>query len=158
MADMLVKLYDLPGSHASVEKLVSQGITVRRAMAYEKPGVVAWVKETFTEGWSGECDVSFANQPIACFIAVKEDAIVGFACYDSTCKNFFGPTGVMECHRGQGIGKGLLLTCLHAMAADGYGYAIIGSAGPGDFYAKTVGAVPIEGSAPGIYPDALASD
>ena len=33
----------------------------------------------------------------------------------------------------------------------GYGYAIIGGVGPAEFYAKTVGAIPIEGSEPGIY-------
>jgi predicted N-acetyltransferase YhbS len=63
---------------------------------------------------------------------------------------------VDEARRGQGIGKALFLSCLHAMAANGYAYAIIGSAGPADFYAKTVGAVEIEGSSPGIYPDRLA--
>ena len=34
---------------------------------------------------------------------------------------------------------------------EGYGYAIIGSAGPVDFYNKCVGATVIEGSVPGIY-------
>jgi hypothetical protein len=37
------------------------------------------------------------------------------------------------------------------MKQQGYGYAIIGAVGPADFYAKAVGAVPIEASAPGIY-------
>jgi GNAT superfamily N-acetyltransferase len=155
MPDMLVKLYAVPDAQAPIQELAQQGVAVRRAMAYEKPATVAWVRETFTEGWSGECDVSFANRPISCFLAIKHGNIVGFACYDSTCKNFFGPTGVMERHQGQGIGKGLLLACLHAMAANGYAYAIIGSAGPADFYTKAVGAIPIEGSTPGIYPKAL---
>jgi hypothetical protein len=37
------------------------------------------------------------------------------------------------------------------MRQAGYGYAIIGGVGPADFYVKTVGATPIEGSEPGIY-------
>ena len=37
------------------------------------------------------------------------------------------------------------------MLAQGYGYAIIGDAGPMDFYNKTVGAVAIPGSYPGVY-------
>jgi hypothetical protein len=37
----------------------------------------------------------------------------------------------------------------------GYAYAIIGGAGPVDFYQKTVGAIEIEGSVPGIYRDRL---
>jgi hypothetical protein len=41
------------------------------------------------------------------------------------------------------------------MAAQGYAYAIIGGAGPTGFYVKTVGAMPIDGSTPGIYRDKL---
>jgi hypothetical protein len=37
------------------------------------------------------------------------------------------------------------------MKQQGFGYAIIGGVGPAAFYTKTVGAVAIEGSAPGIY-------
>ena len=38
----------------------------------------------------------------------------------------------------------------------GYGYAIIGDVGPSAFYEKTVGAMPIPNSAPGIYAGMLA--
>ena len=98
---------------------------------------------------------AFSNHPISCFLATEEGEIIGFACYDCTCKNFFGPTGVVEEKRSRGIGKALLLCCLHAMAANGYGYAIIGGVGPADFYAKAVGAVEIKGSSPGVYRDRL---
>ena len=81
--------------------------------------------------------------------------LAGFACYDATYRNFFGPTGVATDARGRGIGAALLLSCLHAMAGLGYGYAIIGGVGPAAFYEKAVGAVMIEGSKPGIYRDFL---
>ena len=55
-----------------------------------------------------------------------------------------------DCHS-QGIGKALLLACLNAMKEEGYGYGIIGSAGPVKFYEKTCGATVIEGSDPGVY-------
>jgi hypothetical protein len=45
----------------------------------------------------------------------------------------------------------LLFACLEAMKQQGFGYAIIGGVGPAAFYSKTVGAVAIEGSEPGIY-------
>ena len=77
--------------------------------------------------------------------------MLGFACYDSTTKGFFGPTGVDESERGRGIGKMLLMYTLYLMRLDGYGYAAIGGAGPKDFYAKATGAVVIEGSEPGVY-------
>lgn len=80
-----------------------------------------------------------------------EDKLVGFACYDATCKGFFGPTGVDDVCRGKGVGTALLLACLHDMRAQGYGYAVIGGAGPVAFYEKTVGAIEIPDSKPGIY-------
>jgi GNAT superfamily N-acetyltransferase len=90
--------------------------------------------------------------PLACFVAVERtDTLVGFACYDATCRDFFGPELVAESVRGRGVGTALLLAALHAMRAEGYAYAIIGWASSVDFYRKTVGATAIEGSTPGIY-------
>jgi ribosomal protein S18 acetylase RimI-like enzyme len=149
--DMLVKLYALPDSRDVHERVANAGITTRRALAPEKHKVLAWVREKFSEHWASEVDVAFSRQPIACFIAVKQKAIVGFACHDATCPNFFGPTGVDPNERKHGIGKALLFHCLEAMKSQGFGYAIIGGVGPAEFYTKAVGAVPIEGSEPGIY-------
>ncbi|MCF7855828.1 MAG: GNAT family N-acetyltransferase [Candidatus Pacebacteria bacterium] len=157
MPDMLVKLYELPAVSPLVKELEGRGILIRQVMPYEKHQVTEWVRRTFGEGWGSECDVAFSNHPISCFIATEVGCVVGFACYDSTCMNFFGPTGVAENKRGQGIGKALFLACLHAMKAKGFAYAIIGGAGPTEFYAKAVGATIIEGSVPGIYRDQLKS-
>ena len=149
--DMLVRLYDIPEASARIAALHQVGIDLRRAIAPERHVVVSWVRQEFGEGWASECEVSFARLPISCFRAQRGNAILGFACYDATAKAFFGPTGVLESERKQGIGTALLLMALQAMAAEGYAYAIIGGAGPEDFYAKAVGAVSIAGSAPGIY-------
>jgi len=148
---MLVKLYELPEIGPALKKMEKEGIEIRRAIAPEKHIVVQWVKDHFNMGWMSECEVAFANQPVSCFIAVKEGKLVGFACYDATCKDFFGPTGVDENYRGKGVGSALLLASLHAMAAQGYAYAIIGGAGPAEYYRKICGAIEIEGSTPGIY-------
>ena len=85
------------------------------------------------------------------FIAVRGDAMLGFACFDVTCRNYFGPEGVAMGERGHGIGSALLLAALHAQRAQGYAYAIIGGVGPAEFYTKTVGAIAIPDSTPGIY-------
>jgi hypothetical protein len=155
--DMLVKLYDLPPSAAALARLREHGIEVRRALAPEKHKVMAWVRDTFSEGWASETDVAFARQPVSCFIAVKEGRIAGFACHDATCRNFFGPTGVDPALRQGGVGAGLLFACLEAMREQGFGYAIIGGVGPSAYYAKTVGATLIEGSEPGVYRGLLGS-
>jgi GNAT superfamily N-acetyltransferase len=119
--------------------------------------VVNWVREQFSAGWASETDVAYCNRPVSCIIATHEDKLVGFACYDATCKAFFGPTGVDETYRGRGIGKALLIACLHEMRAQGYAYAIIGAAGPVDFYVRTVGAIVVPDSSPGIYRGMLRS-
>ena len=85
----------------------------------------------------------------------NEKKILGFAGYDCTYKDFFGPTGVDETQRGKGIGGALFLRCMEAMRDEGYGYAIIGSAGPVDFYNKMSGATVIEDSVPGIYKELI---
>ena len=149
--DMLVKLYELPASDDMVSRLAEGGISIRRALPPEKHNVIEWIRGNFSEAWTSEADIAFARQPVSCFIAVQDKRLLGFACHDTTCKNFFGPTGVDPQARGKGIGVALLLACLEAMRHQGYGYAIIGGVGPADFYTKTVGAIPIEGSQPGIY-------
>ena len=82
---------------------------------------------------------------------VKEGEILGFACHDATTKAFFGPTGVLESARGQGIGEAMLIATLRGMREAGYGYAIIGAAGPVAFYQKRLDAIEIPKSKPGVY-------
>ena len=86
------------------------------------------------------------------FLAVKDKEIIGFACYDCTAKGFFGPTGVTEEFRGRGVGTALLYACMAAMKEEGYAYAVIGWVSDAQaFYEKTVQAIPIPDSHPGVY-------
>src|SRR3954451_12781647 len=103
--DMLVKLYALSDSRDVHERVRKTGITTRRALAPEKHKIVAWVRENFSEAWASEVDVAFSRQPVSCFIAIRQNSILGFACHDATCLNFFGPTGVDQHERKNGIGK-----------------------------------------------------
>jgi hypothetical protein len=151
MPDMLVKLYQLPELHPQLRKTGKQGFDIRRPNPWEKTVLVDWVRRNFTETWASECEAAFTARQPSCFIAVQRNTLTGFACYDCTRKNFFGPTGVVETARGKGVGLVLLLACLHAMRDEGYAYAIIGGVGPAEYYAKAVGATLIEGSSPGIY-------
>src|ERR1700690_2564053 len=157
MPDLLVRLYDLPLSGPIVEGLAKQGIVVRRAAARERSIDGSWVRAQGSAGWVGECEAAFGRQPLACFVAVDGDQLIGFACYEATCRNFFGPELVHPQWRRRGVGRALLLAALHAMRAEGYAYAIIGWASSIDFYRRAVGAIPIEGSSPGIYPAPLRS-
>lgn len=152
MNDMLVKLYTIKEDTELLAALSSQGIEIKRALSPDKNKIVAYVKKKHSEGYENECEVSFSNTPISCFIAVKDKKIIGFACYEATAKNYFGPTAVDNKFRGKGIGKALLLKCLLAMREYGYAYAIIGWVDDAlGFFQKAVGATIIEDSFPGVY-------
>jgi GNAT superfamily N-acetyltransferase len=149
--DSLVKLYELRADSELEERLRAEGIVVRRLLAPELRLLNAWIEPRFGPGWVSEATAAAARQPPACFVATRRDALIGFACHEATAKGFFGPTGVDEAFRGRGVGHALLLATLLDMRASGYAYAIIGGGGELPFYRKTVGAVPIRGSAPGFY-------
>ena len=148
MPDMLVKLYALPPLEPALARQRTQGINIRRGLPPEKALVLDWVRQHFNEYWASETDVAFSVHPTTVFLAQRGDQLLGFACYDSTHKAFFGPTGVDEAERGQGIGTALLLASLHAMRHSGYMYGIIGWAGPVSYYEKTVNATVIPDSEP----------
>ena len=109
MPDMLVKLYELPPSGDLVRSLAASGIQIRRAMAPDKVRILSWIEEHSSISARGEADTCFSNTPISLFIATEGKTIIGYACYDATAPNFFGPTRVLDAKQGLGIGKALLL-------------------------------------------------
>jgi GNAT superfamily N-acetyltransferase len=173
--DLLVRLYALPPLMPRLEALAPAGVTVRRALASERDVVVAFAEKHGSRGWASECEVAFARRPLGCFVAVESapagasaagalgvvapgsgypstpETLVGFACIEATAPGFFGPQAVRDDRRGKGVGAALLLSALHALAAEGHAYAIVGWASELEFYRKVAGAVPIAGSEPGIY-------
>jgi predicted N-acetyltransferase YhbS len=151
MPDLLVNLLKLPTFDNNAERM----FLVRRAQPFEITPVRSFVETNFSPGWADEISVGFAHQPISVFVATIERELVGFAAYECTRRGFFGPTGVIPTARSKGIGKALLLASLSALRELGYVYAIIGAAGPVHFYQKTVGAIVIPDSEPGIYTDLL---
>ncbi|MFC3878681.1 GNAT family N-acetyltransferase [Algoriphagus namhaensis] len=152
MKDMLVRLQELPDVQETVKKLLEkEQVVFRRPIAPEKHLISTWVKENFGDYWASEVDVAFSRQPVSCWLAQRGNDILGFACYEATARNFFGPTGTKESERGKGIGKVLLVKSLLSLKEMGYGYAIIGGVGPEDYYKKVVDAVTIEGSEISIY-------
>jgi len=153
--DMFVKLLELPDDSADVARLKAEGINIRRIRPYERSVLHRFVMNNFSEAWGDEVLSSFNHEPASCFVATHEKKIIGFGCYETTCKNYFGPTGVLKDYRGRDIGKVLLLACLRALLEMGYAYCIIGGVGPADFYTKCCGATLIPDSVPGIYGDNL---
>ena len=167
MTDMLVKLYALPEVVGRLTALYQNGIEIRRAHPSERYVLSEWVHRHFEDSsWAIGCEVALENRPVGCYIAVEkrqapvpskhqydlpDEVLVGFACYDVASKGMFGPLGVHENYRKQGIGTALLLACLHAMKEEGYAYAVIGWVASEDFYAHAAGATVIPDSEPGIF-------
>src|SRR5699024_3545216 len=71
VADLLVRLYDLPPLAPALAAVETHGIEVRRALATERPQVTAFARAHASEGWAAECDAAFARMPLACFVAVE---------------------------------------------------------------------------------------
>ncbi|HXI24618.1 MAG TPA: GNAT family N-acetyltransferase [Pyrinomonadaceae bacterium] len=151
MPDLLVNLLKLPPPEPSPDAAV----TIRRAQPFEITPVREFIEQNFSVAWADEISVGFANKPVTVFIATRAGRVIGFAGYECTCKAFFGPTGVDESERGQGIGKALLMASLSGLRELGYVYGIIGAAGPLEFYQQAVDALVIPDSDPGIYTDLL---
>ena len=165
MPDMLVKLYTLPDLAPALQVIQAQGIMLRRPWPNECAPVAEWVAQHLEASWAAACRMAAIYDPVRCWIAVQVDMahqpthaydmpperILGFVCYDIDIKAMLGPLGVREDMRQRGIGTALLLQCLHAMWHERYAYAIIGWAGPVDWYQRLVGATVIDGSEPGPF-------
>lgn len=150
MPDLLVNLLKLPALPTEQPEFL-----VRRAQPFELSVVRRFVADNFSESWADEVSVGFARQPITVFVATMERELVGFAAYECTRRSFFGPMGVVDQALGKGAGKALVLAAMWGLRELGYVYAIVGAAGPVRFYQKTVGAIVIPESEPGIYTDLL---
>ena len=151
MADMLIKLYELEDHWPFLVEQKELGISLRKPLGPEKHGIISWVSDHFGAGWASETDAALCNTPATCFVAVKDENIIGFACYDATALGFFGPIGVDKSHRKKGTGKALMTACLLDMKLKGYGYAVVGAVKDTDYYKNAVGALEIPDSSPGIY-------
>ncbi|HEX8151092.1 MAG TPA: GNAT family N-acetyltransferase [Pyrinomonadaceae bacterium] len=155
---MLVNLLRLPLVEPALDELRAAGLVVRRARPWELTQVREFVAENFSRAWADEISVGLVSQPATVFVALRGGTLVGFAAYECTRRNFFGPTGVLEGERGRGIGRALLLAALRGLRELGYAYAVIGGVGPAEFYERAVGARLIPDSSPGVYADPLRQD
>ncbi|MDC6155983.1 GNAT family N-acetyltransferase [Bacillus albus] len=123
--------------------------TVRKANPSDFEKLASFVNEEFGERWlhTVEYGVRTYKENLPIYIA-EQEVIVGFACYDVVRgkKGLFGPMGTAKQNRVKGVGKELLHRCLHSMKQDGYEYAIIGQAGPIEFYERNCDArlIPLE--------------
>jgi len=152
MPDMLCSLISIPDIHERLSKLRAEGITLRRANPWEATKVRDFIGKHFEQGWVDETNVCYARQPVSLFIALHEGKIIGFSAYEASRRGYFGPTGVDEAYRGRGVGVVLSLAALIGLRDMGYTYAVIGAAGPVEFYKRFLGAIELPfNNGDGIY-------
>ena len=156
MADMLVKLFALQPDPALAQRLQAEGVRIRRALPPDRDRVIGIGREQFPE-FAPEPACAFSHLPVHCYIATEGKTLVGFACYEVTAPDFFGPTAVLAGHRRRGIGRALLLASLLALKELGYAYAVIGwpARDAVAFYRNAVGALPIPDDSLGLYRDMI---
>lgn len=119
--DLLVDLHDV-----IYQEPKDKAVLIKRVLSPDSDRVVSFIAKEFNDSWASEAKAGLYKPNPTCFIAVKDETVIGFACYDATAKGFFGPLGVSEKARGLGIGGTLVQRSLLAMKEDGYAYAIIG--------------------------------
>jgi len=139
--DMCVDLTraDLATS-AVEERLAGEGIALRRATPEEIPAVSAFAANGFSAMWRAETADAARFDPPALFVALSQGEIIGFAAYDVTGEDRFGPMGTRPDYRQRGIGEALLKMCLRSIRDRGSATAEISWAGPLAFYSRAVDA------------------
>ena len=126
---------------------------MRRAQPFELSPVRSFVAENFSPSWADEISVGFARQPISVFIATIDRELVGFAAYECTRRGSLVQPELFKPRRVKASARRCCSPRSWSLREMGYVYAIIGAAGPVRFYQKTVGAIIIPDSEPGIYTD-----
>lgn len=145
VGDMIASLYNLPKIN------VRDDIKLHKAFVSDLDQICEFVDREIPEhlGWKKEILYAITQSPIKVVLATKDNELLGFACYDSSAKGFFGPIGVKKDKRNQGIGTALVCKTMEYMKSDGYAYAIIGWVTDAEeFYKKTLNAKWIENSSP----------
>ncbi|MEV4539904.1 GNAT family N-acetyltransferase [Asanoa sp. NPDC049518] len=116
-------------------RLAAVGVAVRRAVPADVPGLAEFARREFGPGWGAEVEASAGIH-----YAVRDGAVLGFACWGSSRPSYFGPMGTAAAARGLGVGGVLLRRCLREQQAAGLPSAQIGWVGPVPFYSANSGA------------------
>lgn len=119
---------------------------IRKAAHKDKDMLIKFVEDNFSDEWANTIRSGFLINEPPLYVALDEkNNYIGFAAYDlfQNKKGYFGPMGVLPDNRGSGVGYSLLHHCLSEMKLIGYEYAVIGGAGPIEFYEIACNAVVI---------------
>lgn len=120
--------------------------SVRKVTKSDYEILLRFIENNFSKEWAQTIKDGLLVEDPTIYIAIGHAGeIIGFAAFDVFQKKkcYFGPMGVAKSNRINGIGYSLLHHCLREMKEIGYEYAVIGGAGPIEFYEKACKAVVI---------------
>jgi len=125
------------------EKLSVLGYEVTSLSAERRSADIQTIADAFSPGWAFEIARASKGTLGGVFVAVEKDSgkLAGFAGHDGNNGGlgWFGPTGVLEEHRGKGLASALLVACLVDIRRAGHSHAEIAWIGPREFYQKVSG-------------------
>lgn len=120
----------------------SQGYDLLRWPAERKEMDGAIVARNFSEGWKFEM-LRAQERSNGVHVAVLRESgeFAGFAAHDgnNAGRGWFGPTGVLPSHRGQGLAAAAFMACLLDVRDAGHEHCQVSWIGPREFYDKIAG-------------------
>lgn len=125
-ADILVRLNSFKEDHSLYDRLLEQGIRIKRVMSCDITPVQEFIRDNFSKGWADEVLPAILNG--SCFIAVRGREILAFGCAEATAKGFIGPAGTLAEVRRMGISRAIFQRCFRYLIEQGYKYAVVGMA------------------------------
>ncbi|MCC6485023.1 MAG: GNAT family N-acetyltransferase [Armatimonadetes bacterium] len=121
--------------------LARQGVTCKRLEATDVERLLAFFKREATPAaWQYQVRMAYEHTPPGVFVAVQNDSVIAFSCYDGVRPGWFGPMAAAQKARGSGLGSLVFLKALQAMQEQGYQICHINCVGPLYFYSKVAGA------------------
>jgi len=116
---------------------------IRKVGEEDRETLQKFIEKEFRARWMKHINHAFDHKlEPSIYVYEENNEIVGFACFDVVRgkKGLFGPMGTAKHLRSKGVGVKLLGKCMFEMKKVGYETAIIGEAGPIEFYQKVLGA------------------
>jgi GNAT superfamily N-acetyltransferase len=121
--------------------LERRGVEIRLATPEEKETVNDWVMKSSGFNWSFEASRAIGRVGSGVWLAEEGKEIVGFSVFGALEYHWFGPIGVAQERRKEGLGSALLFKTLESMKSLGIPRAIIPWTGHLFFYSQIPGIV-----------------
>jgi ribosomal protein S18 acetylase RimI-like enzyme len=139
--DLPLQGFHGPDRHR-LDRLTAIGIQARRGEPDDRQALTAHVRRHWSTTWLREATLALEKPRPTIFLALRDEAVVGFAAHGVYRPALYGPIATDPAEQGHGVGDVLSRLCLADMAANGVGTAQIGWVAEAaiPFYSRTVGA------------------